>query len=51
MNTNAGPAFRSPIDGLLERLYAENVDDPHNGLRTMTLPFEGGLELTVRAPS
>ena len=29
--------------------YFEFVDDPRNGLRTMTLPFDGGLELTVRA--
>ena len=32
--------------------YGENFDfvhDPRNGLRTMTLPFEGGLEFTVRA--
>jgi predicted O-methyltransferase YrrM len=28
--------------------YFEFVHDPRNGLRTMTLPFEGGLELTVR---
>jgi predicted O-methyltransferase YrrM len=25
------------------------VEDPENGLRTMTLPFEGGLELVVKA--
>lgn len=31
------------------RDYFEFVDDPRNGLRTMTLPFEGGLEFTVRA--
>lgn len=31
------------------RAYFEFVDDPRNGLRTMTLPFEGGLEFTVRA--
>jgi len=30
------------------RDYFEFVNDPANGLRTMTLPFEGGLELTVR---
>ena len=29
--------------------YFDFVHDPHNGLRTMTLPFEGGLEFTVRA--
>src|SRR6266850_6616938 len=27
--------------------YFEFVRDPRNGLRTMTLPFEGGLEFTV----
>jgi len=31
------------------RDYFEFVHDPRNGLRTMTLPFEGGLEFTVRA--
>jgi predicted O-methyltransferase YrrM len=31
------------------RDYFEFVHDPVNGLRTMTLPFEGGLEFTVRA--
>src|SRR5436190_4058915 len=31
------------------RDYSEFVNDPQNGLRTMTLPFEGGLEFTVRA--
>jgi hypothetical protein len=50
--------FGSPIDGLLGRFSARNaahgeyfdfVRDPRNGLRTMTLPFEGGLEFTVRA--
>ena len=28
--------------------YFEFVHNPHNGMRTMTLPFEGGLEFTVR---
>jgi predicted O-methyltransferase YrrM len=28
--------------------YFDFVHDPRHGLRTMTLPFEGGLELTVR---
>jgi len=28
--------------------YFEFINDPANGLRTMTLPFEGGLEFTVR---
>jgi predicted O-methyltransferase YrrM len=31
------------------REYFEFVHDSRNGLRTMTLPFEGGLEFTVRA--
>jgi predicted O-methyltransferase YrrM len=31
------------------REYFDFVCDPSNGLRTMTLPFEGGLEFTVRA--
>ena len=35
--------FRGPYGD-----YFAFVDDPANGLRTMTLPFEGGLELTVR---
>jgi predicted O-methyltransferase YrrM len=26
----------------------ELIDDPANGFRTMTLPFQGGLELTVK---
>src|SRR5215468_8669140 len=30
------------------RQYFEFVNDPQNGLRTITLPFDGGLELTVR---
>ena len=29
--------------------FFEFVHNPRNGLRTMTLPFEGGLEFTVRA--
>jgi predicted O-methyltransferase YrrM len=32
------------------RDYFEFVHDSRNGLRTMTLPFEGGLEFTVRTP-
>jgi predicted O-methyltransferase YrrM len=28
--------------------FFEAVDDPTNGLRTMTLPFEGGFEMTVK---
>ena len=31
------------------REYVDFVHDPRNGLRTMTLPFDGGLEFTVRA--
>jgi predicted O-methyltransferase YrrM len=31
------------------RDFFEFVNDPANGLSTMTLPFEGGLEFTVRA--
>ncbi|MBI1814031.1 MAG: class I SAM-dependent methyltransferase [Deltaproteobacteria bacterium] len=30
------------------REYFEFVNDPKNSLRTVTLPFEGGFELTVR---
>jgi predicted O-methyltransferase YrrM len=29
--------------------YFAFIDDPANGFRTMTLPFDGGLELSVRA--
>ncbi len=28
--------------------YFAFIDDPANGFRTMTMPFEGGLELSVR---
>jgi predicted O-methyltransferase YrrM len=28
--------------------YFDYIADPVNCLRTMTLPFEGGLEMTVR---
>ncbi len=28
--------------------YFAFINDPANGFRTMTLPFEGGLELSVR---
>jgi predicted O-methyltransferase YrrM len=31
------------------REYFDFINDPRNHLRTMTLPFEGGLEFTVRA--
>jgi len=30
------------------RHFFEFVEDPKNGLRTMTLPFQGGLELVVK---
>ncbi len=30
------------------RHFFEFVEDPKNGLRTMTLPFDGGLELVVK---
>jgi predicted O-methyltransferase YrrM len=30
------------------REYFDFVHDPRNGLRTMTLPFDGGLEFTVK---
>jgi predicted O-methyltransferase YrrM len=29
--------------------YFDFIQDPRNGLRTMTLPFDGGLEFTVCA--
>lgn len=29
--------------------YFTFIADPTNGLRTMTLPFEGGLEMTIKA--
>jgi hypothetical protein len=28
--------------------YFAFVEDPANGFRTMTLPFDGGFELSVR---
>lgn len=28
--------------------YLEFINDPSNGFRTMTLPFDGGLEMSVR---
>ena len=28
--------------------YFAFVNDPKNGLRTLTLPFEGGLEFTTK---
>jgi len=38
-------------DGERSEGYAalfEVLDDPAHGFRTMTLPFEGGLQLTVK---
>jgi len=35
--------FRDPY-----RAYFDFVNDPANGFRTLTLPFEGGFELTVK---
>jgi predicted O-methyltransferase YrrM len=35
--------FREPY-----RAYFEFVNDPANGLRTLTLPFDGGFEMTVK---
>ena len=31
--------------------YFAFLAEPANGFRTMTLPFDGGLELSVRCPS
>ncbi len=31
--------------------YFTFINDPANGFRTMTLPFDGGLELSVRTPN
>jgi predicted O-methyltransferase YrrM len=36
-------SFRQPY-----RFFFEYVNDPKNGLKTMTLPFDGGLELVVK---
>jgi len=36
------------VDAAEYRDYFEFIRDPRNRFRTMTLPFEGGLELTVR---
>ena len=30
------------------RRFFEYIADPANGLRTMTLPFDGGFEMTVK---
>ena len=40
---NTGERFRHSY-----RHFFEYVNDPANGLSTMTLPFEGGLELVVK---
>jgi predicted O-methyltransferase YrrM len=36
------------VDAAEYRDYFEFVNDPNNRFRTMTVPFEGGFELTVR---
>ncbi len=36
------------VDAAEYREYFEFVKDPRNRFRTMTVPFEGGFELTVR---
>jgi predicted O-methyltransferase YrrM len=36
------------VDAAEYRDYFEFVNDPRNRFRTMTVPFEGGFELTVR---
>ncbi len=36
------------VDANEYRDYFEFVNHPDNRLRTMTIPFKGGLELTVR---
>ena len=36
------------VDAAEYRDYSEFVYDPRNRFRTMTIPFEGGFELTVR---
>jgi predicted O-methyltransferase YrrM len=36
------------VDAAEYRDYFEFVNDPRNCFRTMTVPFEGGFELTVR---
>lgn len=40
---NTGDFFRHAY-----RHFFDYVNDPQNGLRTMTLPFRGGLELVVK---
>ena len=40
---NTSGVFRHPY-----RHFFEYVNDPANGLTTMTLPFQGGLELVVK---
>jgi predicted O-methyltransferase YrrM len=41
---NTGGMFRHPY-----RHFFEYVNDPKNGLASMTLPFPGGLELVVKS--
>ena len=36
-------SFRQPY-----RFFFEYVNDPNNGLKTLTLPFDGGLEMVVK---
>ncbi|HEY1751311.1 MAG TPA: class I SAM-dependent methyltransferase [Caulobacteraceae bacterium] len=43
-DNTAGPRGRSAYAD-----YFAFVEDPANGLRTLTLPFDGGLEMTVRS--
>ena len=40
---NTGGRFRHPY-----RHFFEYVNDPRNGLTTVTLPFKGGLEMVVK---
>ena len=40
---NTGDVFRHAY-----RHFFEYVNDPRNGLRTMTLPFNGGREMVVK---
>jgi hypothetical protein len=38
----------SDVDAAEYREYFEFVNDPKNRFRTMTVPFDGGFELSVR---
>ena len=40
---NTNPPFRHAY-----RHFFDFVNDPENGLKTLTLPFQGGLEMVVR---